>query len=172
MLATPCLTKAADIAGYNLPDSLQRFDSVYSLSGCGLREFLFSDIYLLGMYLPLNHGDVSEIADAGVGKIFLLEVLYDGTLPDDIPDLWREPLAEQLSTEMLEILQHHYDQIESGDRIEFSYQPSHGEELRINDEVIVEEQERELIPALLELWLGDDPVSGNLKRLLLNGSCD
>lgn len=46
------------------------------------------------------------------------------------------------------------------------------EELRINDKLALRENQPELIPALANLWLGADPVSGNLKRLLLKGSCE
>jgi len=28
------------------------------------------------------------------------------------------------------------------------------------------------MPALTNLWLGEEPVSGNLKRLLLKGECN
>ena len=98
-------------------------------------------------------------------------MLYDGNMPEDLPNLWREPLAEQISAEMLKILQEYYDAVKYGDRVQFAYLPSLGEEVRINDVPVIRDQDRELLPALIDLWLGDDPVSGNLKRLLLNGNC-
>ncbi len=62
--------------------------------------------------------------------------------------------------------------MDSGDTVEFSFQPGMQEELRINDKLALRENQPELIPALTNLWLGADPVSGNLKRLLLKGSCE
>lgn len=164
-------SRAAEMHGQTLPDTLRRFDTTYRLSGCGLREFLFMDIYLLAIYLPEQGHTLSEIQGNTIGRIFLLDVLYEGNLPDDIPGLWREPLAEEISAELLEILQEQYDRVDSGDRVEIAYQPDQGEVLRINGEVVIRDQGRELMPALTDLWLGDDPVSGNLKRLLLNGQC-
>jgi len=162
---------AAEIRDRFLPDSIERAGVVYTLSGCGLREFFFNDIYLLGMYLPVGGSDVANIRRSDTGKVFLLDVLYSGNMPEDLPNLWREPLSDQISTEFLEILQEHYEAVEYGDRVEFAYQPPLGEEIRINDVPVVREDGRELMPALIDLWLGDDPVSGNLKRLLLNGRC-
>lgn len=162
---------AAELHDRFLPDRIERAGVVYTLTGCGLREFFFNDIYLLGMYLPVDSSSLDEIRRSDTGKVFLLDVLYSGSMPDDLPNLWREPLAEEISSEFLEILQEHYDAVEFGDRVEFAYQPSLGEEIRINDVPVVQEPGRELIPALIDLWLGDDPVSGNLKRLLLNGRC-
>lgn len=163
--------QAAEIHERYLPDTIKRSGVVYTLSGCGLREFFFNDIYLLGMYLPADSRGVEEIRRSDTGKIFLLDVLYSGNMPEDLPNLWREPLADQISSELLEILQEHYDAVKFGDRVEFAFQPPLGEEIRINDVPEIREPGRELIPALIELWLGDDPVSGNLKRLLLNGRC-
>lgn len=168
----PGRLESAEIEGYDLPDSITRFDTPYRLSGCGLRELLFSDIYLLGMYLPADAPRDATMREAGTGKIFLLRVLYKGDLPDDLPDLWREPLADQLSKEYLSILQDVYDRVAPGDTVEFALHPGTGEVLRINGAVEIRESDVELIPALVELWLGDDPVSGNLKRLLMKGQCD
>lgn len=164
-------TYAAEIHDRYLPETIERAGVVYRLSGCGLREFFFNDIYLLGMYLPADGRGAAEVSQADSGKIFLLDVLYSGSMPDDLPNLWREPLADEISAEFLEILQQHYEAVQYGDRVEFAFQPSLGEEIRINDVPVVRESGQELIPALVELWLGDDPVSGNLKRLLLNGEC-
>ena len=170
LLATMPLD-AAEVNGHILPDNISRFDTSFTLSGCGFRELLFSDIYLLGMYLADGGREAGAIRDRQVGKVFILDVLYEGNLPEDLPDLWREPLSEQISTELLEILQDLYDRVDTGSRVEFAYHPDAGEVLRINGEVAVRESGRELMPALVELWLGEDPVSGNLKRLLLKGDC-
>lgn len=176
ILLTPLLFAAlpswsAEMYGRSVPDELQRFGNTYRLSGCGLREFLFMDIYLLAFYLPDDSNDITAIQSHNTGKIFVLDVLYEGSLPDDIPNLWRAPLAEQISSELLEILQEQYDKVDTGDRVEIAFQPGRGEAMRINGDIVIRDQGKELMPALTDLWLGDDPVSGNLKRLLLNGRC-
>ena len=43
------LASAAEIHERLLPDRIERSGVVYSLTGCGLREFFFIDIYLLGI---------------------------------------------------------------------------------------------------------------------------
>ncbi len=165
------LLKSAKISGTSLPDSLQRFDNDYRLHGCGLRELLFSDIYLLGLYLNQPDTGSDNLIDSRRPRIFLLKVLYKGDLPEDIPDLWKEPLAEQLSREYLGILQDLYDEVDNGDTVEFFFHPENGEILKINGEVHVRKSTVALVPALTELWLGEDPVSDNLKRLLTNRDC-
>jgi len=59
-----------------LPDTISRFDGKYVLSGCRLRELLFSDIYFLGLYLPNPETDSADIA--GSGRVFLLKMLHEG----------------------------------------------------------------------------------------------
>jgi len=163
-------TEAADISGYTLPDTISRFNKSYSLSGCGLREMLFSDIYLLGLYLETPTADPATIRNSG--RIFLLKVLYKGDLPEDLPALWSEPLARQLSSEYLDILQDIYDKVDNGDSVEISFEPGEREIVRINDTIEIRETEIALMPALTNLWLGEEPVSGNLKRLLLKVECN
>lgn len=168
-LAFPLGGHAVDIDGHALPDTLDRFGARFTLRSCGVREFLFSDIYLLGLYLPDSLSGTSGVFDND--RIFLLKVLYKGDLPEELPDLWREPLADQLSREYLAILQDLYDRVDNGDTVEFGYHRGSPEVLRINGEVVARESEVQLVPALTSLWLGDEPVSGNLKRLLLNSEC-
>ncbi len=162
---------AAEMHGRHLPDSLQRFDSNFSLAGCGLREFFFIDIYLLSLYLPDEAAGPATVHNSNSPRVFVLDVLYKGDMPDDLPNLWREPLSQQISAELLEILQEQYDRVDTGDRVELAWYPGEGEQLRINGELVVREPGKELMPALTEMWLGEDPVSGNLKRLLLQGDC-
>jgi hypothetical protein len=172
LLLVSVAAESAEFHGRQLPDQLQRFGTRYELAGCGLREFIFLDIYLLSVYLPAGTPLSGQIDNRDIGKVFLLDVLYDGNMPDDLPNLWREPLADEISAELLAILQDQYDRVQTDDRVEFGYYPGFGEELRINEEPVLREPGRELMPALIELWLGDDPVSNNLRRLLISGDCE
>lgn len=161
---------AAEIEGVTLAP-----ESVYSgqrleLVGCGTREMMFFvDVYVISLYLPAPPADA--VMDPGTTKLVQLNIIYDGSVPDDLPDEWRSRLENQISQEMLRTLQGFYKDIRGGDIVTIGYAPDSGTAIRVNGETVVTQPGNSLIDAMLELWIGEDPISGNLKRLLLQSPC-
>ncbi len=162
---------AAEIDGENIPDTYSLGDSTLSLNGCGKREMLWNSLYLVSLYLEQPTSDAQTITDETTAKTIRLKVLYDNKLPDDLPDLWREPLQEEMNKEMLKTVLNLYDDISTGDIVLFSYHPQLGTRVSLNDERVIERNNSALISTLLDNWIGIEPVSENLKRLLLSQSC-
>jgi hypothetical protein len=167
--------RAAEISGVTLPPSVTYADKQLALSGCGTREmsvfFIDVEIYVISLYLPTPATDAATILAPGTTKLVQLDIVYEGSMPDSLPDEWRTRIEDAVSIEMLRTLQGFYERIRSGDVATIGYTPDNGTTLRINGEAVVSQPGNDLIDTMLRIWLGDSPISDNLKRLLLKGSC-
>ncbi len=174
LLALLCIVgpaRGADFEGFDLPDEISVFDRSFEIRGCGIREVFWNDVYLLALYLPSDSPGGASIRDRGRSKAIRLEIVYDGTVPDDIPDDWKAHLREEISRDMYAVLKELYQNIQTGDVVVFSYEPDTGNTVRVNGERVALKDNDNLIDALLDLWVGPDAVSKNLRHLLMSGRC-
>lgn len=175
MGAAICATtvaRAAAIEGITLPPAITYSGSELELAGCGTREVMFFvEVYVISIYLPEPPADAATIMAPGTTKLVRLDVVYGGSLPDDLPDEWRSHLEDEISAELVETLQGFYTNIQSGDVVTIGYAPDRGTTIRVNGDAVVSRPGNALIDAMLELWIGANLISGNLKRLLLQTPC-
>ncbi|MEO3432012.1 chalcone isomerase family protein [Inquilinus sp. CAU 1745] len=161
---------AVEIEGVTLAPESVYSEQRLELAGCGTREMMFFvDVYVISLYLPAPPADA--VMDPATTKLVQLNIIYDGSVPDDLPDEWRSRLEDQISEEMLRTLQGFYKDIRGGDIVTIGYAPDSGTAIRVNGDAVVTQPGNSLIDAMLELWIGEDPISGNLKRLLLQTPC-
>ena len=162
---------AVTVEGVTLPDSIDVQGRQLPLSGCGTREAFFTDIYVAGLYLPEQRMSQQQILSPDTPKAVRLDIVYDGTLPQDIPDSWREPLNRMVSYEIKERIASIYAGFGAGDRITLKYDPQAGTQIIVNGERVRSMEGDAVIRPLLRLWIGDEAVSANLRQLLLSGQC-
>jgi Chalcone isomerase-like len=163
---------AASIDGVTLPPTITYSGRQLELAGCGTREMMFFvDVYVISIYLPEPSADGATIMAPGTPKLVRLDVVYDGSMPDDLPADWRARLEDEISAEMVDTLQGFYQDIRSGDVVAIGYAPDSGTRIEVNGETVVARPGDQLIGAMLEIWIGADPISENLKRLLLHAPC-
>ncbi len=135
------------------------------LNGYGEREILWTDVYRCALYLPETSSDRARIVDQRTAKVIRVTVLIDN-LPDDMPARWRETLSDELNGEMFKRMKSAFRAAGAGDELQFGFVPGTGTEVRLNDEVILNDPGFGLMQALLEQWLGPNAISRNLRRLL------
>lgn len=169
---TPSMAAAQpSVAGATVPADLSVFGQELVLAGCGTREILWQDLYSLGLYLPQAVMAPSEILSPDTPKAVRLHVLYEGELPGSIPEEWREPLRRKLPPDLMDTVQAFFGRVESGDVATIAYTPTGGTVLQVNGETDTQVPGHQLVQALLELWIGAQPVSPDLRRDLLEGTC-
>jgi hypothetical protein len=169
--ATPAAW-AAQIAGVTLPLSENVQGQQLQLTACAAREELWMELYALSLYMPLGTATVaSRILDDDTPKLLRLDVTYGGQVPSGLPEDWTQRLREQVSREFMRILQNQYNNLKSGDTVRIAYIPGQGTTLTVNDQVVVTRPGSELMNSMLGMWTGPDPISNNMKRLLLLGLC-
>ena len=167
--ATPARAQLEDLS---LPQRMTAFGRTLELAGCAQRETLWMEPYAVSLYLPNPRAARADrLLEAGVPKIVRLDVTYEGSVPDDIPEGWAERLRRELSSELYRVVQRLYSGLTSGDTVVFAYAPEEGTTVTVNGRVVKRTGDDRLIRALLSMFVGSDPVSANMKRLLLQGRC-
>jgi hypothetical protein len=139
------------------------------LNGIATRQALVFDLYTVALYLPEPTTSVERISDPSVPKAFYVEVDYDGSAPDVIPEHWREELLPPVSVERPEELRHASQSLGEGDAIHIAYVPGAGAAVQLNGETVLRDTGHGLIEAVIDLWIGADPVSEDVRRGLLYG---
>jgi hypothetical protein len=132
---------------------------------------LWKDLYALSLYLPRPTGDASAVLGEAMPKLLRLDVTYDGKVPDGLPEEWAGRLREEVSREFMRTLRGIYNELRGGDTVRIAYAPGGGTTMTVNGRVVASRPGSDLMDSLLGLWIGRNPVSENMKRLLLSGSC-
>ena len=162
---------SAEVAGVALPPTESVQGMPLQLVGCSVREKLWMDLYAVSLYLPREMTSVARMTDNQVPKLVRLDVTYDGQVPNGLPSEWKQRLQPQVSQEFMRTLEGHYNNLRGGDTVRVSYAPSSGTALSVNGNTVATRPGDDLMNAMLKLWVGADPVSQDIKRDLLQGSC-
>jgi len=136
------------------------------LNGFGERELWWTDVYRCALYLPKQNMALHAVRHHSTPKAITVRILFSD-LPPNLPANWRPILAEELNRELMGKLKLAYRRLEQNDRITFFYAPRQGSTIWINDKQILSDPGHGLMLGLVDQWLGEQPVSKNLKRLLL-----
>ncbi len=171
LAAAPMAAKAATVEGVTLPPTLEVSGRELPLRGCGVREVFFMNIYVAGLYLPEKGMSQEAILSADTAKAVRLQIVYDGSLPQDIPESWQAPLDQMVRRDLENTIKNIYQNFQAGDQVTIEYTPGFGTTISVNGERTREREGHELISPLLRLWIGDRAVSANLRELLLSGAC-
>lgn len=175
LLAVPVL--AAEVAGVKVEDRIKLESSELVLNGAGLRTKFFVNVYVAGLYLAEKKTTAAEVlALSGPKRVSmrllrnlsakqLVDALDEG-IRDNTSAAERESLKGQV-TELTAIM-YTLHSAKEGDVIALDWVPGTGTRILLNGEprgkAITGE---DFYRALLRIWLGDDPVSKDLKKALL-----
>lgn len=144
-------------------------DGALVLSAQAVRVKLGMDVYRLSLYLPDPRLDYAYIASPDVAKVFRVDILYGGDLPDEVPDDWTAELVPATSDGDMAVLRDAYAALGEGDVIRIEYAPGAGSTVLINGDPIVETGDHRLAAAAAALWLGDDPASPEVRAAIFGG---
>ena len=166
LLAGAFFFSAAARAEIAPPPALDVGGAELVLNGYGEREIMWTDVYRAGLYLPRRSSLPDYVRDPAVAKAIRIRILYKD-LPDRMPAEWRETFEAELNRELLGRLKRAFRRLEQGDVLLFSFRPGGSTEIAVNGEVLLTDPGHDLMLALIDQWMGDRPVSKNLRRLLL-----
>ena len=169
--------QAAEVAGIKLEDKDRVANAELTLNGAGLRKRAFFQVYAIGLYLPekkIAAADVIGVSGPKRIAIHMLRNVDAQSFTDALADGIRanhgeaeakgfEPRIKQLGEIMAEL-----KEAKEGMRITLDWAPAAGTVLTVNGKpggsAIAGE---DFYRALLRIWLGDNPVQGDLKKALL-----
>jgi len=153
-----------------LPPTLTIRGQQLVLNGDAVRSELLGmvELYRIGLYLKTTVSNRSGVTD-DVPKALRLEILHD-TNGARIPSEWRTELEPALTQPQQQTLRAAYSRLQSGDTLTISYIPGDGTHVVVNTRTVLQSKGRDLMHAFLDQWLGQDPVSEEIKAALLRRS--
>ncbi len=165
---------ARELAGVTLPDTVEVAGTQLVLNGAGLREFLWIDIYVGGLYLPAKTADAKAAINPDVPKRITMDFLYKRVSADKMVEVFRDGRALQSG---IEDLAPQYAELErimahdavAGDKIIIDYVPGKGTTITTNGQLRATLESVKFMRSLWSIFLGDPPVNETLKKGLLGG---
>ena len=177
LLAAPAL--AAEVAGIKVDERIKLESSELVLNGAGLRTKAFFKVYVAGLYLAEKKTSANDVLVVpGPKRVSmrlmrdlsakqLVDALEEG-IRDNTPAAERESLKDRVAD--LSTLMSSLQSAKEGDVIALDWVPGTGTRIVLNGAARGKSIPGEdFYRALLRIWLGDDPVSKDLKKALLGG---
>lgn len=167
---------AREVAGTSIPEAaaLGPEATRLVLNGAGVRKKFLLNIYVAGLYLPESAGTPAEVLAMAGPKRVLMHFVYDEVTKEQINDAWKEGFennqeirSQSALSERLEAFKQFFDTLHAGDEILLDYIPNEGTRVTIRNEYKGTITGEDFYKALLEVWLGKDPVDNDLKEALL-----
>jgi hypothetical protein len=167
---------ALEIAGVSIPESVSTDNGkALTLNGAGIRSKFVFDIYVGQLYLEKTATEVQDVISPDTHKRMVMHFLYDKVEKAKLVEAWNEGFKNNTAAEQVTALQQRIDQFNAmftdakkGDVIVLDYIPGTG------TKVTIAGAEKGVIPgkdfndAMLLIWLGDKPVSKDLRAKLLS----
>lgn len=163
--------KSASIDGVTFEPAVDLYGLPLPLSSCGLRETLWINLYAAALYLPQQTLPREIIMSENVPKKVTIKVTWDGSIPERVPQDWRDAFSGEVNRDLRGDLRQVYQAIEPGDVLEVAYMPQRGTIVVRNGETVLTRPDHALMAQLLEVWLGPQAVSPSLRQALLSGRC-
>ena len=178
MLLVACAPlHAAEVASVKIEEAAKVAGADLRLNGAGLRSKAFFKVYAMGLYLPEKQSSGAAVLAAAGPKRIHIHMLRDvdaddfsEALADGIRDNHTEAEVKALAPRIgvLTALMNEIKQARTGLMIQLDWVPGAGTQVTIGGQARGKPIEGEdFYRALLRIWLGDKPVSGDLKKALL-----
>jgi hypothetical protein len=169
-------TLAQEIAGVQIPDSVEVSGKKLVLNGAGLRKKFFAKVYAAGLYLPEPTSDANRVIELNEPKRILMQFIYDEVRAVKITRGWTEGFKNNSSADQMKALQSRLDDfnalfvdMQKGDRVVIDYVPGLGTRVEIKGKARGIIPGEDFMQALFRVWLGDRPADKGLKKGLLGG---
>lgn len=172
-----CLTPSAlarEVAGVKFESSLQSGSTNLVLNGVGIRSKFFFKIYVGALYLSNKSSNAGEILASDSAKTVIMHFLYKEVSKEKLVSAWNDGFSANLTPAQLKSLKEKIDQfntlnttVKNGDRIVLSYEPGKGTEIMIKNKLVGTISGLDFHQALLKIWIGKNPVTGDLKKAML-----
>ena len=125
-------------------------------------------IYNVALYLD-GPVDRARLASPQSAKALRIEVTH-GNDDRRLPVEWWRELIPKLEAQAVAHLMGTFGGLRSGDVVQIEYVPGQGTTLRVGKAEVVTGVNHDLMMAFLDNWIGQRPISEEMKRALLGGA--
>lgn len=171
---------AADVAGVRFGETAEVAPGqVLALNGAGLRKRAFFDVYAMGLYVAQRKTAAAEVIALPGPKRVAIQMLRDvgadqfsSALADGVRDNHSEAEYKALDgrVQQLVAIMAQVKEAKKGMQIALDWVPGAGTRIAIDGKPAgAPIAGEEFYRALLRIWLGENPVSTDLKKALLGG---
>ncbi len=144
------------------------------LNGAGIRYKFFFKIYVGALYLSEKNTHADKILTLDQPNRIVMHFVYDEVPREKLVNGWNEGFENNLSSDEMKLLElrlkrfnEMFSGVQNGDVILLDYLPGKGTRVSIKGQVAGMVEGADFNRALLSVWLGDDPVTEELKDALL-----
>jgi hypothetical protein len=150
------------------PSSLDLDGRSLPLAGQAVRTHLLGSrpLYTLALYAPDTPPAFERLADPDVPKALRIEVTFEEDLQRRPVVDWRRELVPSLEPDASAHLRRSFSGLRHGDVVQIEYVPGSGTAVRVNRTVAVSRAHHDLMLAFLDHWIGQQPLSEEIKRAL------
>jgi hypothetical protein len=164
-------TRAADLAGVTLPDTLSAGDKTLKLNGLGLRKKAIFKVYVGGLYLESPSKDAGTILAADQAKAIRMHFLRDLTkaqlveaFKEGFEANAKDKAAQKAAFDKMLAL---VPDVKEGSTMTFTYVPGKGTTLQVADKELGSFEGKGFADAVFSIWLGSKPPSEDLRKGML-----
>jgi flagellar motor switch/type III secretory pathway protein FliN len=169
---------ALNIGGIHLQEQIQVGDKLLQLNGAGIRTPWFFKTYVCGLYLLMKETSDNTIIDRGKENRIVLHILREQTSSNLYVE-FKEAIESNQTMDVLLAIQTQLNQmgqifesvelVKEGDIITLDYLPSSGTKITVNGTARGTIFGAGFNRAILGIWLGDHPISDDMKQGMLGG---
>jgi Chalcone isomerase-like len=176
ILILGCLTAQSQItvSGVTMPRKVMIGPSQLTLNGAGIREKLWIDLYVAGLYVKAKTNDAKSIINddnpTAIKLHIVSSLITSKKMLDAVDEGFQKSTNKNTSPIKLEIEAFKVafkEEIKVDDVYDIVYVPSKGTIILKNGKLSGTIKGLAFKKALFGIWIGDDPADKNLKKSLL-----
>jgi len=175
-LCISLLSAQTTIGGKSFPSSLTAEKETLVLNGGGVREKLWIDVYVAGLYLTAKSSNGADIVNADQSMAVRLHIVSGMVNSENMSEAIHEgfekstggntaPLKDKIDA----FIKVFAEPIQVDDIFKIEYVPGAGIKIYKNDAYKATVEGLDFKKALFGIWLGANPVSSGLKKGMLGG---
>lgn len=175
LLGTYTATAQQTIEGVKVDGTLKLDDKTLQLNGAGLREKVFIDLYVGGLYTTSKTSDASKIIYGDEHMAITLQIVSSLVTQEKMIEAVQEGFENSATSKERKALKSQIDSfiamfsspIVEGNKFQLAYIPGTGTVISKDGKTLGTIPGYEFKKVLFSIWLGSNPADKNLKKGLL-----
>ena len=175
LISIPSVYSQKTISGVTMPRKMMVGKTVLQLNGAGVREKMWIDLYVCGLYVKTKTTNAQNIIDSKEHCAIKIQIvsslITSKKMSDAVEDCFKNSMGKPTKEMRTKIDNFKSifadDEIKQGDIYDIVYIPSKGVVVFKNGKIQPIIEGYEFKKALFAIWLGDKPADDDLKDDLL-----
>lgn len=172
---------ARELAGVTLDEQvvIEGVEQPLVLNGAAIRYKFFFKVYVGALYLTEKTQAAQTVLQGEQANRVVMHFLYDEVPAKKLVNAWNEGFAENNDKQLmqgigsrLEKFNSLFGDVSKGDVVLLDYVPGEGTRVNIRGQRVGLIQGADFNRALLSVWLGEEPVTEELKQGMLGQEAD